>query len=152
MDTLSIGWRFAFVSLAAWRVTHLLAEEDGPGDVIVRMRARLGDSVVGRAMDCFFCLSLWIAAPFAVVVARDVLTWILMWLAISGVVCLIQRATEPRRSTEFQMGKEGEFDVLLRSQTSGVTNVDIPHRPSAASADTPETDAADLRRWIGTRR
>jgi len=99
METLSIG-RFVLVSLAVWRVTHLLAEEDGPGDVIVRLRARLGDSIAGRAMDCFFCLSLWIAAPFAVLLAGGVLTWVVMWLALSGAACLLQRATESHRSTE----------------------------------------------------
>ncbi len=87
------------MSLAVWRVTHLLAEEDGPGDVVVRLRKRLGDSIAGQAMDCFFCLSLWIAAPFAVLLAGDVLTWGLMWLALSGAACLLQRATESHRST-----------------------------------------------------
>ena len=60
METLSIG-RFVLVSLAVWRVTHLLAEEDGPGDVVVRLRARepeadqdekgdeIGDEGVGEA-------------------------------------------------------------------------------------------------------
>ena len=99
METLSIG-RFVVVSLAVWRVTHLLAEEDGPGDVVVRLRKRLGDSIAGRAMDCFFCLSLWIAAPFAVLLAGDVVTWGLMWLALSGAACLLQRATGSHRSTE----------------------------------------------------
>ena len=99
MDALSIG-RFAIVSLAVWRVTHLLAEEDGPADVVVRLRTRLGDSIAGRAMDCFFCLSLWIAAPFALVLAGDLLSWGLMWLALSGAACLLQRATESPGSTD----------------------------------------------------
>jgi hypothetical protein len=37
-----VGLRFALASLATWRVTHLLAEEDGPWDAVVRARARLG--------------------------------------------------------------------------------------------------------------
>src|SRR5262245_50256892 len=108
METLSIG-RFVLVSLAVWRVTHLLAEEDGPGDVVVRLRTRLGDSIGGQAMDCFFCLSLWVAAPFAVLLAGDVLTWGLMWLALSGAACLLQRATEPHRSTESHGHQGSEF-------------------------------------------
>ena len=99
MDALSIG-QFAIVSLAVWRVTHLLAEEDGPGDAVVRLRKRLGDSIAGKAMDCFFCLSLWIAAPFALLLARDPLGWALMWLALSGAACLLQRATGAHRSTD----------------------------------------------------
>lgn len=99
MDTVSIG-RFVLVSLAVWRVTHLLAEEDGPGDLVVRLRQQLGDGIAGKAMDCFFCLSLWIAAPFAVLLAGDLLTWVVMWLALSGAACLLQRATESRQSTD----------------------------------------------------
>ena len=57
-------------ALATWRVTHLLVEEDGPADVVVRLRERAGDSWVGQAMDCFYCLSIWTAAPVAVAVAR----------------------------------------------------------------------------------
>ena len=99
METLSIGW-FVIVSLAVWRITHLLVEEDGPGDVVVRLRRRLGDSIAGKAMDCFFCLSLWMAAPAALLLAHDLVSWVVMWLALSGAACLLQRATEPRRLTD----------------------------------------------------
>ena len=57
--------RFAIASLAAWRITHLLAHEDGPGDVIYRLRTLAGRGFWGRLMDCSYCLSLWVAAPFA---------------------------------------------------------------------------------------
>src|SRR5437763_519395 len=57
--------RFAIASLAAWRITHLLAHEDGPGDVIYRLRALGGAGFWGRLLDCFYCLSLWIAAPLS---------------------------------------------------------------------------------------
>lgn len=38
-----LGNRFLLGSLVVWRLTHLIAEEDGPADVVVRMRARAGD-------------------------------------------------------------------------------------------------------------
>ena len=60
--------RLALALLATWRVTHLLAKEDGPADLIVRFRARLGDGLAGSLMDCFNCLSLWIAALAALFV------------------------------------------------------------------------------------
>ena len=63
--------RFALAALATWRVTHLLANEDGPGDAVVRLRARLGAGPAGRLMDCFQCLSIWIAAPMTLVVSRE---------------------------------------------------------------------------------
>jgi hypothetical protein len=90
----SIFWaRFIVAALAVWRVTHLLASEDGPWDVIARMRAALGDSIVGRLMDCFGCLSLWISIPFAFVVSRDLKDDLLIWWALSGSAYLLERAT-----------------------------------------------------------
>ena len=32
--------RLAVAALATWRLTHLLASEDGPGAVVARLRAR----------------------------------------------------------------------------------------------------------------
>ena len=51
--------------LATWRLTHLLAREDGPADLIARARAALGDGAWGKMVDCFHCLSLWVAAPIS---------------------------------------------------------------------------------------
>jgi hypothetical protein len=150
METLSIG-RFVLVALAVWRVTHLLAEEDGPGDVVVRLRKRLGNSLAGQAMDCFFCLSLWIAAPFAVLLAGDVLTWGLTWLALSGAACLLQRATESHRSTDLQDPKTHEPSDLtisarshsdvLRSKAAGVADPGLPGTNTASTADDTKSDA-----------
>ena len=49
--------------LAVWRVTHLLQAEDGPWDVVVRLRQAVGNGFWGKLLDCFHCLSVWIAAP-----------------------------------------------------------------------------------------
>ena len=57
--------RFVLAALAVWRLTHLLAAEDGPWDLILRARGRLGATIWGKMLDCFNCLSLWIAIPFA---------------------------------------------------------------------------------------
>ena len=62
--------RFALASLATWRLTHLLAEEDGPFDVVVSARARLGAGQLGELMDCFNCLSMWVALPLALTVGN----------------------------------------------------------------------------------
>ena len=86
-----VATRFALGSLATWRVVHLLAEEDGPGDIVVRARARLGSSVAGELMDCFSCISIWVAAPFSLAVARRRREVPLTWLALSGAACLLDR-------------------------------------------------------------
>jgi len=82
---------FVLAVLATWRVTHLLASEDGPADIIFRLRRRLGDGLAGSLLDCFNCLSLWIAAPAAFVLASDPASWVLSWLGLSGAVCLLER-------------------------------------------------------------
>lgn len=87
------GRRFAIAALAVWRVTHLLAEEDGPMDAVVRLRARLGSGEAGALLDCFYCLSVWTAAPASLAVTRRRRDLPAVWLALSGAACLLERAT-----------------------------------------------------------
>jgi hypothetical protein len=103
--------RFFVGALATWRVTHLLVEEDGPGDIVVRLRRRAGDGWVGGAMDCFYCLSIWTAAPVAAAVARRPREAPLIWLALSGAACLLERATT----------EKGELDVLWEQAQEDTT-------------------------------
>ena len=91
--TLPIELQWLLVVLATWRLCHLLAEEDGPGELVVRLRLWLGDTALGRAMDCFYCLSLWVAAPLALLVVHDAVGFVLTWLGSSGAACLLERAT-----------------------------------------------------------
>jgi len=86
--------RFVMAVLSTWRVTHLLAREDGPADLIARFRTRLGAGFAGKLMDCFHCLSFWIAAPIALFVTRKPLELLLTWLALSGGACLLERASQ----------------------------------------------------------
>src|ERR1019366_970232 len=91
MSALDVWARFVLAVLATWRVTHLLASEDGPADINVRFRALLGQSIVGKLMDCFNCLSLWVAALAVLFVSRKPLEWLFCWLALSGGACLLER-------------------------------------------------------------
>ncbi len=107
--------RFVIAALAAWRVTHLLAEEDGPADLIARLRARLGTGLFGKLMDCFECLSIWVAIPFAFFVAQSWLERLVAMLAISGVACLLERlARESPSVAVFQHGEDQHG--MLRSE------------------------------------
>jgi hypothetical protein len=85
--------RFAAASLATWRIAHLLAYEDGPGDVFLRLRGWLGHGILGKLMDCFYCLSIWIALPLAPVVTSKLPDAVLVWVALSGAACLLERGT-----------------------------------------------------------
>jgi hypothetical protein len=109
------GFRFLLAAAAAWRVTHLLACEDGPWDIFARLRRRLGRSALGGLMDCFQCLSIWIAAPFALVLHPTPAEFVLVWLAISGAACLLERARpEPVLIERLSSGKGDPPDGLLR--------------------------------------
>ena len=92
--------RFVIASLVVWRLTHLLAFEDGPLDAIARLRQRAGQGFFGKLLDCFYCLSFWTAAPIVPMVARlgetKPVRVVLVWIAVSGTACLLERATAPR--------------------------------------------------------
>jgi len=112
--------KFVLAVLAVWRVTHLLANEDGPAGLIVGFRARLGHSLAGKLMDCFNCLSLWVAAPAALFVSRRPLDWLFIWVALSGAVCLVERlGQEPIVIQPASQLPEGDVNDVLRSETVG---------------------------------
>ncbi|PWF55593.1 DUF1360 domain-containing protein [Massilia glaciei] len=111
---------FGFVLglLASWRLAHLLAYEDGPWDVLVRLRRALGGGVLGKLMDCFYCVSLWVALPFGILIGRSTQESVLAWLAMSGAACLLERVGyKPLTIEPFPM--EGEDHELLRQQAGG---------------------------------
>ncbi|MGJ5816644.1 hypothetical protein [Paludibaculum fermentans] len=92
LAALPLTWLIVSV-LAVWRVTHLLCEEDGPGDLFARLRRALGNGFFGRMLDCFYCLSLWVAAPAAWFLGSNWLDRSLLWLGLSGGAILVERAT-----------------------------------------------------------
>lgn len=106
--------RFVLAILATWRVTHLVAREDGPGDIIARFRGLFGGGFFGKLMDCFYCLSFWIAAPMAFYVSREPLDWLFVWLALSGAACVLERLGQESVIIEpMSQSTEGDnYDVL----------------------------------------
>ena len=130
--------KFVVAVLATWRVTHLLASEDGPADLIVRFRARLGHGLAGKLMDCFNCLSLWIAAPAALFVSRKPLDWLFTWLALSGAACLLERlGHEPVIIQPVSQPAEGDVNNVLRSETVGVAEPSNSGENSDDDANSP---------------
>jgi len=112
--------RFVLAVLATWRVTHLLAYEDGPAGLMVRFRARLGRSFAGQLMDCFSCLSIWIAVPTALFVSLKAPEWLMSWLAVSGGACLLeQMIKDPVVIQPMAQTPEEEINNVLRTETLG---------------------------------
>lgn len=93
--SINIVW-FSISILAVWRLTHLLSQEDGPFDIVIRFRKLFGQGFFGSLLDCFYCLSLWIAIPFAVFLCNEWLQGIITWLALSGAACLLFKLTDKK--------------------------------------------------------
>ena len=103
MDDLGFGTRFLLAALATWRVTHLLVAEDGPADVMVRLRMRVGDGMAAQLMDCFACTSVWVAAPLVFAVTQRPRSAPLVWLALSGGACLLERVAAGAETHQLSM-------------------------------------------------
>lgn len=95
---------FFLLTLAAWRVTSLLVNEDGPADVFIRLRVKLGmrydeynlpvaTTFLAHLLSCVWCASVWIGFLAAVLseTSRDFASFIFTALAISAGVILIER-------------------------------------------------------------
>ena len=89
-----ISYLFFICALATWRLTHLLAKEDGPFDIVFKLRKQLGQGFFGSLLDCFYCLSIWIAVPFGLWLGDNWKEKILSWLALSGAACLLEKLTD----------------------------------------------------------
>jgi len=92
--------KLILASLATWRLTHLINKEDGPWDSIVKIRNILGNSFFGDLMDCFKCLSLWVAIPFSIFVSGWEWETIIILLAISGVAIIIEEIIHKQHNLE----------------------------------------------------
>ena len=107
--------------LCVWRITHLLNAEDGPWDLLVHLRVRAGDGFWAGLLDCFYCLSLWIAVPAALLLGNGWQERLLLWPALSGAAILLERATakaEPPASTPTFYIEEEKKDVLRKGETA----------------------------------
>jgi drug/metabolite transporter (DMT)-like permease len=101
-----LGVRTALLvgAAATWRVSHLIVHEDGPGQLVVKLRALVDRTPLAGVMDCFGCTSLWAGAATAAVLfggrlpLRDVLV---VGAALSGAALLAQRALEVVERPEY---------------------------------------------------
>ena len=118
---MALWLKFCVALFATWRVTHLLAHEDGPFDLIARCRRWVGASRLGGLMDCFQCLSMWMAIPAAFFVGGTWIEILFEWLALSGGACLLQQMERtPVVIHRMPAEEERSYEnALLRSETSG---------------------------------
>ena len=106
---LHVAFKFVLAALAVWRVSFLVAREDGPWDAFARFRRGVGRGVLEKLFGCVKCVSVWVAIPFTFFVGGGWVERIVVWLALSGVASLIDEWTRPA----FEW-KETSDDELLR--------------------------------------
>lgn len=111
-------YRFFLGTLSVWRITHLLQAEDGPFDIVFFLRQKVGNGFWGQLLDCFYCLSVWIAAPFAIFIGEDLGKRILLWPAFSAGAILLERvAAHQNNKPEIQFFEESEDENVLWQET-----------------------------------
>jgi len=82
-------------ALTVWRITHLLQAQDGPWDIVVHFRRAAGVGFWGKLPDCFLCLNLWMAVPFAFLLGKGWWERALLWPSLSAGASLLEQATNP---------------------------------------------------------
>lgn len=85
--------RIVLAVFCVWRVTHLLNAEDGPWRLFAKLRRAAGSGRFAELLDCFYCLSLWVAAPLSILLAPDWTDRLLLWPALSAGAIVIERLT-----------------------------------------------------------
>jgi hypothetical protein len=50
--------------------------------------------MLGRMMDCFYCMSFLIALPPAIWMSSGWIGFLIQWMALSAVACLLEMATQ----------------------------------------------------------
>lgn len=108
-------YELALGILCVWRITHLLQAEGRPWEIVARLRSSIGQGFWGSLLDCFYCLSLWIAVPFAVLLGESIREQLLLWPALSAGAILLERMTnreQESQSAEYFEDQEDEHGML----------------------------------------
>jgi hypothetical protein len=101
--------RFLLAIFAVWRVTHLLAREDGPRDIFRHMRRV---PLLGKVAACFYCLSMWVSVPLAFFLKGNAVETLVGWLALSGAAILLERMTQ--EPVELKIEDVERWDVAAK--------------------------------------
>jgi hypothetical protein len=106
----------ALAVLSVWRITHLLHAENGPWNLLARLRRLSAAGFWSSLFDCFYCLSLWVAAPFALLVGEGWKERLLLMPALSGGAILLERLNgcEDASAPAAYFEEQEKVDVRVR--------------------------------------
>jgi len=95
---------FVLLSLATWRLTSLVVKEDGPWDILARLRHGVGVrfnersqpyglNVLGGVFACMWCASVWVGAAMALGfwLAPTAIRFLCLPLALSAAALIVER-------------------------------------------------------------
>jgi hypothetical protein len=85
--------KYLIVTIVVWRLTHLISSEDGPFDLIIKIRKMVGATFFGKLMDCFYCLSIWVGLLCASFISECWQEIVVLTLYYSGTSILLEKIT-----------------------------------------------------------
>jgi len=85
--------KYFVIIIVVWRITHLFSMEDGPFDLIFRIRKLLGSGFFGKLMDCFYCLSIWVSLLLSIIIGIGFAEMIILCLYYSGAAIILEKFT-----------------------------------------------------------
>jgi hypothetical protein len=85
--------------LAVWRISYLLTSESGPWNLLTRMRQRRERGLPSELLSCLYCLSVWIAAPFAFILGESWKQRLMLWPALSAGAIVLERCVHRETPT-----------------------------------------------------
>lgn len=90
------GWLIVLlVCLATWRISRIVVAEDGPFDVLARLRAKLrvNDQAtwIQRGLACVACVSFWIGLVLSFWIWRVSMISLLVGLTASAVSVILAK-------------------------------------------------------------
>jgi hypothetical protein len=96
---------FVVVAMAVWRVSSIVAREDGPMDIFPRFKTRVLDlsenkrihisvrkmlNSFYRGLNCIWCNSVWFSAIASIFISVSFLEWIVVTLSLSTVAIMVE--------------------------------------------------------------
>jgi hypothetical protein len=106
---------FCIAALATWRLAHFLHSEDGPWNVMTRLRDALAGRRIG-ILACFLCISVWPALSAALLLGPGWREFLLLWPALSAAAVLVERVAFPATFVDvLEYSEDTESINVLRS-------------------------------------
>lgn len=93
--------KFLIASLAVYRLSILITEDEGPYSIFQNLRKKAGgyelaangepETNLGRGIICPLCVGVWLSIPFALYLTGINTEFFIYWFAIAGLQTFLVR-------------------------------------------------------------